>query len=377
MKAMIKSIAVLVLALAASQANAEEVTLTIGATVTATGPAASLGIPEKNAIELMPKKIGNVAVRYVILDDGGDPGHAVRNARQLVEEYKADVILGSTTIPNSLAIGEVANQTQTPQIAMAPIPAKGFVFSLPQTADLMVEGLVAHMKAHGVKRAAYLGFADSLGDHNYEAFLKFAKPAGIEVVTNERYARNDTSVTAQVLRVIQAKPDAVFVSASGTPAALPQIELKQRGYKGQTYFLHGVINAPFLRVGGKSIEGAIATAGPFSVAKDLPDGNPIKQGAVKLIQEYDAKHGAGSANAFAAYAWDGFEIVKAALPAAMAKGKPGKTEFRVALREAIESGKEVVGVGAVYKMTKTDHNGLDDRARVLVVIKDGNFHPIR
>lgn len=368
---------VLAAALAAGQASAEEATLTIGATVTATGPAASLGIPEKNAIELMPKTIGNVAVRYVILDDGGDPGRAVRNARQLVEEYKADVILGSTTIPNSLAMGEVANPTQTPQIAMAPIPAKGFVFSLPQTADLMVQGLVAHMKAHGVKRAAYLGFADSLGDHNYDAFLKFAKPAGIEVVTNERFARNDTSVTAQVLRVIQAKPDAVFISASGTPAALPQIELKQRGYKGQTYFLHGVINRPFLRVGGKSVEGAIATAGPFSVAKDLPDSNPIKQGAVKVIEAYDAKYGAGSANAFAAYAWDGFEIVKAALPAAMAKGKPGTTAFRVALREAIESGKEVVGVGAVYKMTKTDHNGLDDRARVLVVIKDGKFQPIR
>jgi branched-chain amino acid transport system substrate-binding protein len=362
-------------ALMAGPALAQE--LTIGATVTATGAAASLGIPEKNAIELMPKMIGNTPVRYVILDDGGDPGRAVRNARQLVEEYKADVILGSTTIPNSLAIGEVANQTKTPQIAMAPIPAKDFVFSLPQTADLMVEGLVEHMKAHKVKKAAYLGFADSLGDHNYAAFLKYAKPAGIEVVTNERYARNDTSVTAQVLRVMQAKPDAVFISASGTPAALPQIELKSRGYKGQSYFLHGVINRPFLRVGGKSLEGAIATAGPFSVAKELPDSNPIKKGAVAMIDAYDAKHGAHSANSFAAYAWDGFEIVKAALPAALAKGKPGTEAFRVALREAIESGKEVVGVGAVYKMTATDHNGLDGRARVLVVIKDNNFHPIR
>jgi branched-chain amino acid transport system substrate-binding protein len=375
MRKILGSFALAALSIVAAQA--QEGTLTVGATVTATGAAASLGISEKNAIELMPKMIGNTPVKYVILDDAGDPGNAVRNARQLVEEYKVDIILGSTTIPNSIAIGDIANQTKTPQIALAPIPTSAFVFSLPQSADLMVEGLVSDMKAKGYKTAGYLGFADSLGDHNYAAFLKFAKPAGIEVLTNERYGRNDTSVTAQVLRVMQAKPDAVFISASGTPAALPQIELKQRGYKGQTYFLHGVINQPFLRVGGKALEGAIATAGPFSVAKELKDSNPIKAHAMAMIAPYEAKHGAGSANSFAAYAWDGYELIKAALPKALASAKPGTPEFRVALRDAIEKGGETVGAGAVYTMSATDHNGLDHRARVLVVIKDNAFHPIQ
>lgn len=375
MRKILGSFALVALSVVAAQG--QEGTLTVGATVTATGAAASLGISEKNAIELMPKMIGNTPVKYVILDDAGDPGNAVRNARQLVEEYKADIILGSTTIPNSIAIGDIANQTKTPQIALAPIPTSPFVFSLPQSADLMVEGLVEDMKAKGFKTAGYLGFADSLGDHNYAAFLKFAKTAGIEVLTNERYGRNDTSVTAQVLRVMQAKPDAVFISASGTPAALPQIELKQRGYKGQTYFLHGVINQPFLRVGGKALEGAIATAGPFSVAKELKDTNPIKAHALAMIAPYEAKHGAGSANSFAAYAWDGYELIKAALPKALASAKPGTPDFRVALRDAIEKSGETVGAGAVYTMSATDHNGLDHRARVLVVIKDNAFHPIQ
>lgn len=363
--------------LSAMGAQAQDAVLTIGATVSATGPAASLGIPEKNTIELLPKMMGNVPVRYVILDDGGDPGRAVRNARQLVEEYKADVIFGSSTIPGSIAIGDVANQTKTTQIALAPIPTSEYVFSLPQTADLMVSGLVEHMKAHKVSQAAYLGFADSLGDHNYASFLKFAEPAKIKVGANERFARTDTSVTAQVLRVMQIKPDAVFISASGTPSALPAVELKQRGYKGQVYFLHGVINSAFLRVGGKNVEGAIATAGPFSVARDLPDSNPIKAHAMVLINAYEAKHGAGSADAFAAYAWDAHELVKAALPAAMAKAKPGTPEFRAALRDAVEASKEVVGAGAVYSMTASNHNGIDNRARVLVGIKDNKFFPIQ
>ena len=364
-----------VVALGASivAAQADDTVLTIGATVSATGPAASLGISEKNTIELLPKMIGAVPVRYIVLDDGGDPGHAVRNAKQLVEEYKADVIFGSSTIPCSIAINDVANQTKTPQIALAPIPASNYVFSLPQTADLMVSGLVDHMKANKVKHAAYLGFADSLGDHNYAAFLKFAEPAGIKVDANERYARNDTSVTAQVLHVMQAKPDAVFISASGAPAVLPAAELRQRGYKGQIYFLHGVINSAFLRVGGKNVEGAIATAGPFSVARDLPDSNPIKPHAMTLIDAYEAKNGAGSADAFAAYAWDAFELVKAALPQAVAKAKPGTPEFRVALQSALEATKEVAGAGAIYSMSATDHNGIDNRARVLVGIKDNKF----
>jgi branched-chain amino acid transport system substrate-binding protein len=354
-------------------AHAEDTVFTIGVTVSATGPAASLGIAEKNTIELLPRMMDEVPVRYIILDDGGDPGHAVRNAKQLVEEYKADVIFGSSTIPCSVAINEIANETKTTQIALAPINAGGYVFSLPQTADLMVSGLVEHMKAHGVKQAAYLGFADSLGDHNYQSFLKFAEPAGIKVDVNERFARTDTSVTAQVLRVMQAKPDAVFISASGTPAALPAAELKQRGYKGQIYFLHGVINGAFLRVGGKNVEGAIATAGPFSVARDLSDANPIKPHALSLIEAYEGKHGVGSADAFAAYAWDAHELVKAALPQALARATPGTPEFRVALHDALEATKEVAGSGAIYTMSASDHNGIDNRARVLVGIKDNKF----
>jgi branched-chain amino acid transport system substrate-binding protein len=352
-------------------------TLVVGATVSATGPAASLGIPEKNALELMPKSIDGTTVRYVILDDGGDPGHAVRNVHQLIEQYKADVIIGSTTIPNSIAIGDVALQTKTPQIALAPIPTNAFTFTLPQSAELMVQGLVDNMKAHHFKTVAYIGFADSLGDQNYAALKKLAGPAGLKVVADERYARNDTSVAAQVLKVMIAHPDAVFIGASGTPAALPQIGLVQRGYKGQTYFLHGVINGAFLRVGGKSLDGTIATAGPFAVAASLPADNPIKNEAMAFTKRYNAAYGAGSANTFAAYAWDAFELIKAALPGVIAKAEPGTAAFRADLRAALQSGKEVIGTDAVYRMTPTDHNGLDSRARVMVTVHNGAFHLLK
>jgi branched-chain amino acid transport system substrate-binding protein len=351
--------------------------VTVGVILGATGQSSSLGIPEKNAIELLPQTMGGVAVKYVILDDGGDPGAAVKSMRQLTEESKADVIIGSTSVPTALALADTALKTKTPQISLAPMPTNAYTFCVPQSADLMVAGLIGHMKEHGVKTLAYIGFSDALGDHNLQSTNELAGPAGIKVVTDERYSRTDTSVTAQVLKIVLANPDAVFVSAAGTPAALPQIELVQRGYKKQSYFLHGVINKEFLRVGGKYLDGVIATAGPFAVADDLPESNPIRAEAIAFKTTYEGKYGEGSANTFAAYAWDAGLLLKAALPAALAKAKPGTAEFREALREALETGREVVGADAVYAMSAKDHNGLDDRARVLVTVKDGAFHLVK
>jgi branched-chain amino acid transport system substrate-binding protein len=351
--------------------------VTVGVILGATGQSSSLGIPEKNAIEMLPQTMAGVAVKYVILDDGGDPGAAVKNMRQLTEESKADVIIGSTSVPTALALADTALKTKTPQISLAPMPTNAYTFCVPQSADLMVAGLIGHMKTHGVKTLAYIGFSDALGDHNLQSTNELAGPAGIKIVTDERYSRTDTSVTAQVLKIVLANPDAVFVSAAGTPAALPQIELAQRGYKKQSYFLHGVINKEFLRVGGKYLDGIIATAGPFAVADDLPETNPIRAEAIAFKTTYDAKYGAGSANTFAAYAWDAGLLLKAALPAALEKAKPGTVEFREALREALETGREVVGADAVYAISAKDHNGLDDRARVLVTVKDGAFHLVK
>lgn len=355
-------------------ARAQEVT--IGVTLGATGQTASIGIPMKQGAEVLPQKIGDVTVRYIFLDDGGDPGVAVKNMRQLTEQNQADVILGSSSIPSCTAMAEVALQTKTPQICLSPSRTNAFSFAMAQPAALMVEGMVEHMHAKGYKNIGYIGFADSLGEHNLSSMQKLMEPLGMKLVASERYNRTDTSVTAQVLKIVAAKPDAIFVSASGTPAALPQLELVQRNYKGQVYFLHGVINRDFLRVGGKSLEGVIATAGPFAVAAELPDSNPIKAEALKFTKVYNDKFGANSVNTFAAYSWDAFKVLSAAVPVALKTAKPGTPEFRVALRDAMQNNPDIVGANGIYKMTATDHNGLDKRARVMVTVKGNAFHPL-
>ena len=348
-------------------------------TVSATGPAASLGIPEKNTIALMPQTIGGQKVNYIVLDDASDTTTAVANARKLVTENKVDVLLGSTTTPNSLAMIDVASESQTPMISMAasasivePVDARRkWVFKTPQNDIMMSLAIATHMAAAGVKTVGFIGFNDAYGEGWFREFSKIAPLKGITIVASERYARTDTSVTGQVLKIVAAKPDAVLVAGSGTPAVLPQRALKERGYAGRYYQTHGVANNDFLRVGGKDVDDTFLPSGPVLVATQLPAGNPVKAGAMEYVQKYEAAYGKGSVSTFGAHAWDAGRLMSVAAAAALKKAQPGTPEFRAALREALENAKEVHGAHGIFNMSPTDHLGLDQRARVMVKIENG------
>ena len=367
-----------VLTLAAGGALAD---INVGVTVSATGPAASLGIPEKNAIALMPQEIAGQKVHYIVLDDGSDTTKAVSNTRKLITEDKVDIILGSTVTPNSLAMIDVVSEAQVPMISMAasakivdPVDAKRkWVFKTPQNDIQMSLAIASHMKDHGVKTVGYIGFADAYGEGWYGEFSKAAALKGITVVANERFARNDSSVTAQVLKLQAAKPDAILIGGSGTPAALPQITLKERGYTGQIYQTHGVANADFLRVGGKNVEGTFLPAGPVLVAAQLPATNPVKKSALDYVSKYEAANGKGTVSTFGAHAWDAGQLLAAAIPVALKTAQPGTPQFRAALRDALEGEKNVAGAHGIFNMSPTDHLGLDQRARVMVKIENGTW----
>jgi branched-chain amino acid transport system substrate-binding protein len=349
----------------------------IGITGTFTGPAAAIGIPYKQASELFPSQIAGKPVKWIVLDDGGDPAAAVKNARRFVDEDQVDAILGSTSPPGSMAMFDVATESKTPQLSLAPVPIpadkRTWLFNVPQAVPIMVSAIVDDMAAKKVKTVGYIGFTDSWGDQNYAALQKLAEAKGIKVVGNERYNRVDTSVTAQALKIFTENPDVVFIGGSASPAVLPHLALRDLGYKGQIYHSHGSVSRPVLQAGGKSLEGSIAPTGPVIVADELPDSYPTKKAALDFIRIYEEKWGKGTRNPFAGYAWDGMLVVTAAIPEALKGGEPGTPAFRDALRKAIESGKEVQGTHAVYRYTPEDHYGVDQRARVLVVVKDGAF----
>ena len=355
--------------------------LTVGFSICATGPAASLGIPTRNAVALLPATIAGVKVSYVVLDDATDPSAAVKNARKLTSESAVDVLVGSNSTPASLAMIDVAAESATPLVSLAagktiiaPMDAKRrWIFKAPQNDELMAGAVVEHMVSKGVKRAAFIGFSDAYGEGWWNEFSKAAAAAGIQVVANERYARPDTSVGGQILKIVAARPDAVLVGASGTPAALPQKTLVERGYKGLVYHTHGVATADFLRVGGKDVEGAFLPVGPAVVAAQLPPDHPSRAVGLDLFSRYEKAYGAGSFSAFASHAWDAGLLLEAAVPVALRKAQPGTREFREALRAALEAIHELRASQGVYSLSPEDHQGLDRRARVMAQVQGGTW----
>lgn len=375
----LKSLLAAALATAALASHAADIT--VGVTVSATGPAASLGIPEKNTIDLMPKQIGKVKINYIVLDDASDTTAAVTNARKLITEHKVDVIIGSTTTPNSLAMIDVVSESQTPMISMAasarivePVDAKKrWVFKTPQNDIMMAIAIAQHMANAGIKSVGFIGFADAYGEGWLQEFQKAAGIKSLNVVAVERYNRTDTSVTGQVLKLTTARPDAILIAGSGTPAALPQKALRERGYTGKIYQTHGVANNDFLRVGGKDVEGTILPAGPMLVAAQLPADHPVRKSALAYVNAYEAKYGKGSVSTFGGHGWDAGLLVERAATAALKKAQPGTPAFRAAMRDALEAVREMPGAHGIFNMSAGDHNGLDQRGRVMVTISGGTW----
>jgi branched-chain amino acid transport system substrate-binding protein len=374
-----KLVAMLFTVVAFGNTAAVHADITVGVTLSATGPAASLGIPEKNTFALMPTTVAGQKINYIVLDDASDTTTAVKNTKKLIAENKVDVIIGSTITPNSLAMIDIAAEGETPMIAMAasariiePMDAKrAWAFKTPQNDAQMATAIVEHMTNNNIKTVAYIGFADAYGEGWWNEFAKIAEVRKIRIVGNERFNRADTSVTGQVLKILAAKPDAVLVGAAGTPAALPQKSLKEKGYKGIMYQTHGVANADFLRVCGKDCEGTFLPAGPVLVAAQLPDSNPIKKVALDYVAKYEAAHGKGSVSTFGAHAWDASKLLMSALPEALKKATPGTPEFRKALRDALERTKDLTATHGVFNLSAQDHLGFDQRARVMVKIEGG------
>ncbi|HXD05777.1 MAG TPA: ABC transporter substrate-binding protein [Burkholderiaceae bacterium] len=372
------SLALAALSLAATFAHAD---INVGITLSATGPAASLGIPERNTVALLPATIAGQKVNYIVLDDASDTTAAVRNARKFITEDKVDVVVGSTTTPNSLAMIDVVSESETPMISMAasklivePVEGKRrWVFKTPQNDAQMATAIVEHMINNKVQTVAYIGFADAYGEGWSNEFTKIAELRKLKIVASERFARTDMAVTGQILKILAAKPDAVLVGGSGTPAALPQKTLKERGYTGRIYQTHGVANADFLRVCGKDCEGTFLPAGPMLVADQLPADNPVKKSATAYVTAYEKANGKGSVSTFGGHAWDAALLLQNAVPVALKAGQPGTKAFRAALRDALEKTTDLPGAHGIFNMSPTDHLGLDQRARVMVKIENGGW----
>ena len=362
---------------------AAQAEITVGFVTSQSGPGSSIGVLYDRGMKASVEyasSIGAEKIKLIQLDDGSDPSAATRNARKLVEENKVDLLIGTSTAASSSAMVPIANELKVPMIAISPISVAAndagdrWAIVMPQPPTLMVKVVVDRMKRDGVKQFAYIGFSDAWGDLVYNGAQKPAEADGLKILTNERYARTDTSVTGQVLKMMATKPDAVLLGGAATQGALPPLALTERGYKGPLYGTPALLNTDFIRVGGKSVEGVQVSAGPVIVAEQLPDSHFSKKISMDFRAAYQKANGMPTSDGFSAYSFDAWLVFLDAAKRAMATGaKPVTPEFRVALKNAIFSTKDLVGTHAIYNYKPSDSYGVDERALVMVRLVNGQW----
>ncbi|HEX7003618.1 MAG TPA: ABC transporter substrate-binding protein [Trueperaceae bacterium] len=372
----------LVLSLAQAQ------TIRIGAVASATGGASALGEPEANTFRMLQEQLnesGGIAghpVEIVFLDDATDTQRAVTNVNRLINEDEVHVVICCTISANSLAIIDTLQRAEVPNISMAaaaaiiePVEERHWIFKVPQTDRLMIGGIVEDMQERGVETVAFMGLDDAYGEGGLVELREAVDGTGIEVVTEERYGRNDTNVTAQTLRVTSRRPDAVLVWGVVRDTAMVVQALRDRNYQGQIYVSHGVGNPSFLELAGEAANGVRFPIGPMIVVDELTGDNPIKAEAQKYIEAYESRYGEGTASTFGGHAYDAIKALRLAFEN-LAEEDVDFADVeatRAALRDELEEMPEFVGVGGVFDWTPQDHLGLDERALVMVEVEDGEF----
>lgn len=374
----------LVFAACAGLAGAACAQVKVGVVASSTGPTALVGIPQKNSVPLLPTRIGDLSVEYIVLDDASDSTATVTAVKKLISEHKVDAIIGPSGSPNAMGVIPFVAESGIPMLAPVGTAAvvlpmtepKKWVFKTTQNDDIIAKALAEHMVKAGVKTVALIGTADPFGENWGKVFSALAAKNGIRIVASESFQRSDNSVTGQALKLIAAKPDAVLVTAPGGPSVLPQTTLYDLGYKGAMYQTHGAALPDFLRLGGKKVEGTVLAASLMLVLDEMPDSVASRQVASRYVAAYKKLHGSTPAT-FGANVYDAGLLLERAIPLAEKKGKPGTREFRAALRDALEQTKELVGTQGVYNMTAADHSGFDERGRVLITVKDGQWRLIK
>jgi len=365
-------------ALAAFAASAAQADITIGISLPLTGPASGLGIPMGNYIKLWPKTIAGEKLNVIVLDDATDPTKGVNNARRFVTEDKVDIVMGSAATPVAVAMAPIVAESKTVQFAFSPavLPAgaDGWMFRLPQGNAVMAYAMIEHMKKNGVKTVGFIGYTDAYGESWLKDFQdQSTLLGGPKVIATERFARADTSVTAQALKLASANPDAMLIVASGSGAAMPHKAIVERGYKGKIYQTHAAATRDLMRVGGKDVEGAFVTSGPAVIPEQLPADHPSKALAADFVAKYEKAYGAGNRNQFGGHAYDAVVVLEKVIPVALKAGKPGTPEFRAAIRSATEAmGRTVVAHG-VLNYTKSNHWGFTTETGLILKVVNGDW----
>lgn len=365
----------------APKADAGKEPYKIGAIFDSSGSASSLGVPERDTVKMLVKKINDKGginghpIELVLEDSESDETKALLKAKKLIQEDKVLAIIGPSTSGTTMAIVPTAQAGSIPLISSAasvkivePVNDRKWIFKTPQSDTVVAGKIFSYLKTKGLKKVAFMNMNNAYGESGRVEFTKGAAANGITVIAQEKFEAGDKDMTAQLTRIKGLNPDAVVVWAIPPSASTMTKNFRQLGIKAPLIHSHGVGNGAFLELAGPDANGVIFPIGKLLVAADLPDNDPQKQVLTEYINDYKAAYNS-SPNPFGGYAWDGLMMLVKAIEKAGAD--PAK------IRDELEKQDSFVGISGIFSMSPTDHNGLTQEDLVLVEIVDGKWQMVK
>ncbi len=351
----------------------------IGAIFDVSGASSSLGIPEKDSVQMVIDEINKNGginghpIDLVLLDNKSNETESALAVRNLIQQGVVAVV-GSSTSGTTMAMVDAVQKAGIPLISSAasikivePVAERKWVFKTAQSDSLVAQKIAEYLKAKGMTKVAFASMNNAYGDSGRAEFEKVAQSQGITIVAKEKFEQNDTMMTSQLTNIKKANPQAVICWAIPPSASSFTTNYRQLGLTMPLIHSHGIGNQKFIELAGDAANGVIFPAGKLLVAENLPDSDPQKQVLTDYAKAFEAKF--GSRNTFGGHAWDGINIVLEALK----KVGPDKEK----LRTEIENTKEFKGISGVFNMSPQDHNGLDLDCMVMVEIVNGKWQPVK
>ncbi len=358
----------------------------IGFVSAITGPASSLGVPERDVAVMIQKELeakGGITgpdgkkwpVKIFIHDDESKADTTVRVVKKLIAEDKVHVVIATSQSPDSLAIIPVVTEAKVPQISLAsshaivtPVKERFWVFKTPQSNIHVSTHQVKYLKAKRLTKVASLYVNNAFGEDSRKALAALAKDAGIDIVYEDKFEAADKDMTPQLTKVKASGAQVLVIHAIPPGASIITKQFRDLGLTIPLMHNHGVGNKPFIDLAGGAADGVIFPIGKMVVAEQLPDADLQKKVLVDFITWYEKGTGKPRST-FAGHAWDALQLTL------MAFSKVSPTlpldQARARIRDELERVKFFTGTGGIFNMSPEDHVGLDERAMVLVLIQGG------
>lgn len=347
----------------------------IGAVLDISGKSSSLGIPERDTIQMVVNQINEKGginghpIELIMLDTKSNETEAALAVRKLIQQDVLAVI-GASTSGSTMAMVDAVQKAQLPLVSCAasinivePVSERKWVFKTAQSDSIVSEKIIEYLQDQGLRKVAFISVNNAYGDSGRIEFMKAAKSGGIEIVAEEKFEQDDTIMTSQLASIKKVNPDAVVAWAIPPAASSLTVNYKQMGLEMPLIHSHGIGNQTFIELAGDSANGVIFPIGKLLIADRLADSDPQKAVLADYKAQYEEKY--GPTNPFGGYAWDAIQLVVKAIE----KAGPDKAKIRT----EIENQRDFVGVTGIFSMSPTEHNGLTKDDLILVRINKGTW----